>query len=217
MKPRILSTEEIKTIYNKWAAIYDASLWSFYLFGFRVRAYRKAAVENLNLTPGDTVVDLGCGTGLNFGLLREKVGSNGSIIGIDLSDKMLRQAKNRADRLGWQNVTLVQADMAEYSFPPKTDGILSTLALTMSPEYDQVIQQAADTLEPGKRISIFELKKPEQWPKWLVRGMIALLKSYGVRSDHTERTPWRSVENHFPRSEMKEYYFGATYVVTGIA
>lgn len=174
MKPRMLSTEEIEAIYNRWAAVYDTSLWGSYLLGFRVSAYRKAAVENLNLTPGDTVVDLGCGTGLNFGLLRQKVGPNGSIIGVDLSDGMLRQAKSRVDRLGWQNVNLVLADVGEYSFPAKTDGVLSTLALTMSPEYDQIIKQAAGILQPGKRMSIFELKKPEQWPEWLAGGMIAL-------------------------------------------
>ncbi|SMO82601.1 hypothetical protein SAMN06265218_11614 [Fodinibius sediminis] len=37
MKPRMLSTEEIKTIYNRWTVVYDASLWSFYLLEFKVR------------------------------------------------------------------------------------------------------------------------------------------------------------------------------------
>ena len=196
--------------------MYNASLWSFYLFGFRVRAYRKAAVESLNLVPGDTVVDLGCGTGLNFGLLQKQVGPQGSIIGVDLSDGMLRQAQSRIERIGWKNVNLVQADMAEYSFLHRTDGILSTLALTMSPKYDQIVQRAAEVLQPGKRMSIFELKKPERWPGWLVRSSIALLKPYGVRADHMERTPWLSMEEYFSKTWMNEYYFGAAHVTTGL-
>lgn len=217
MEKRIFSAGEIQQMYNRWAKNYDTSLCMFPLVGFRINAYRKAAVKNLNLTHGDTVVDLGCGTGLNFALLKERIGPTGTVIGVDLSGAMLHQAQKRVERNGWKNVHLFQSDIAEYSFPEQTDAILSTLALTMSPDYDHIIKRAAKTLEAGKRMSIFELKRPEGWPDWMIQLMIKLLSTYGTRKEHTNRTPWLSIKRHFPKSEMKEYYWGTVHVSTGIA
>jgi demethylmenaquinone methyltransferase/2-methoxy-6-polyprenyl-1,4-benzoquinol methylase len=52
---------------------------------------RKRAVRALNLQRGDTVVDIGCGTGLNFPLLQGAIGPEGTIVGVDLTDAMLSQ------------------------------------------------------------------------------------------------------------------------------
>ena len=76
------------SIYRKRAKRYDWTTLLLYLIGFRHRAYRKRAVEALCLQKGDTVVDLGCGTGLNFSLLQEQLGPQGKIIGVDLTDAM---------------------------------------------------------------------------------------------------------------------------------
>ncbi len=217
MEKRIFNTGEIQQMYNRWAKNYDKSLWLFRLIGFRIRAYRKAAVENLNLNHGDAVVDLGCGTGLNFALLKEHIGATGTIIGADLSGAMLQKARRRVEKNNWKNVRLVQSDIAKFSFPDKTDAILSTLALTMSPDYDPIIKRAAETLEKGKRMSIFKLKRPDGWPDWMVQLMIKLLAAYGTRKEHTNRAPWLSIKRHFPKSKMKEYYWGAVHVSTGIA
>ena len=166
---------------------------------------------------GDTVVDLGCGTGLNFKMLQDRVGPTGSITGVDLSDAMLAQARKRVRKSVWKNVSLVQADMAEYQIPQNVDGILSTLAITMSPNYDKIIKRASCTLTAGYRMSIFELKKPEKWPDWLLKSMIFMLKSYGTRLAHTKRTPCSSIMKWFTHSEMEEYYFGSVCVSTGVA
>ncbi|MGD8749434.1 MAG: methyltransferase domain-containing protein [Balneolaceae bacterium] len=217
MDEKILSKSEITKIYSNWASKYDLSVGLFCLLGFRVKAYREKAVSNLALQRGQTVVDLGCGTGLNFELLQKEVGPEGRIIGVDLSDAMLDQARQRVEKKGWSNVELIKQDIYDYEFPDNTDGILSTLALTMSPNYDEIIQQAADKLGPGKRMSIFELKRPEKWPEWLVNAMIWLLKSYGTRPEHTKRKPWLSMEKYFSKSMKREFYAGAVYVATGMA
>lgn len=215
MNQRILPLDQIKQIYNDLAAHYDRSLWLFSLLGFRIKTYRREAIEQLNLQPGDTVVDLGCGTGLNFGLLQEKVGPEGKIIGVDLSDSMLAQARKRVEKAGWNNVVLKQADFESFSPPAGTDGILSTMALTMSADYDEVIRRLANELEPGKRMAIFELKKPGRWPDWLVQMMVFLLRSYGTRPGHTRRTPWRSIQAYFMDTVYCEFYAGAVYVAAG--
>ncbi|HBQ58756.1 MAG TPA: hypothetical protein DD671_03805, partial [Balneolaceae bacterium] len=192
MDQEILSKKQIKEIYSDWADRYDLSLWLFNLIGFQYQFYRREAIKGLSLKLGDTVIDLGCGTGLNFSILQRMVGYKGTIIGVDLSESMLDKAQTRVRRHGWKNVQLVESDMADFAIPEHTDAVLSTAALTMSPEYDQIIQYVANTLQAGKRMSIFEFKKPEKWPEWLVDVTLSLLKTYGVRKAHAKRTPWKS-------------------------
>ncbi|SHF05227.1 demethylmenaquinone methyltransferase / 2-methoxy-6-polyprenyl-1,4-benzoquinol methylase [Fodinibius roseus] len=217
MEQQILSLDEIKEIYSdSLATHYDHSLLLYRLLGFRIKTYRKKAVQSLNLNPGDTVVDLGCGTGLNFPLLNNHVGKQGTIIGVDLSKNMLQQAQDRIQDSGLNNIKLIQADMSEYHIPSNADAILSTLAISMSPDYDRIIERVAHTLETRKKMAIFELKRPEKWPKWLVKAMIKLLHSYGTRYEHSKRTPWLSMEKYFRKLYMQEFYFGAVYVATGV-
>ena len=97
---RIFSQNEIKNMYDGLASSYDLSLYIFRIFGFQVHKYRREAIQNLQLVEGDTVVDLGCGTGLNFSLLQEKLGPEGKIIGVDLSSEMLQKANNRVSKHG---------------------------------------------------------------------------------------------------------------------
>ena len=60
------------------------------------RVGRSRAIKLMGLKPGDRVLDIGCGTGLNFQLLRDKVGPQGHVVGVDASAAMLAQARNRA-------------------------------------------------------------------------------------------------------------------------
>ncbi len=76
------------------------------------RPGRQAGIELLRLQPGDRVLDIGCGTGLNFALLDAAVGPTGTVIGIDLSAQMLAVAHARIRAHGWTNVCLVQANAA---------------------------------------------------------------------------------------------------------
>src|ERR1700730_9041129 len=75
--------------------------------------YRRAVVEALPLQSGQVVLDVGCGTGLCCGLLREKVGPHGTVIGIEESPEMAAVAREHIAGEGWRNVTVVQSS-AEY-------------------------------------------------------------------------------------------------------
>src|SRR5215467_6410267 len=111
MKSMPEQNARLTALYQKQAKDYDKS-------GIHeLEPWRKEAVKRLHLKPGDLVVDIGCGTGLNFALLQEAVGETGRIIGVDLTDAMLEQARLRIAREGWKNVELVQADASSYAFP----------------------------------------------------------------------------------------------------
>ena len=71
---------------------------------------RRRLHELIGPLPAATILDVGCGTGLNFTGLRELVGPSGRIIGIDTSPSMLAAARRRIRRAGWANVTVICAD-----------------------------------------------------------------------------------------------------------
>lgn len=212
-----LDRNEFRERYRKLARIYDPGMWLYRAIGFRIDDYRRDAVAALQLKPGDTVVDLGCGTGLNFDHLQAAVGPAGRIIGVDLTDAMLNQARNRARRGGWKNVALVESDMAEYALPADADGVLATLALSTVPDYEQVVARAARDLRPGARIASFELRWPQRWPVWLARFGAWLNRPAGVTPDILDRLPANAITHHFADVAYREVYFGAGYICSGRA
>ena len=110
------------------------------------------------LSKGDIVVELGCGTGLNFPLDLDVIGPDGKLIGVDITDKMLDQARKRVKGNEWNNVELVQSDAAEYNFPKDVDGIFATGVIQYSPQYDKIIKQGYDALKTGKNVVILDFK-----------------------------------------------------------
>src|ERR1700722_6807400 len=66
---------------------------------------RRRAIARPSLKPGETVLDVGCGTGLSFPHLEHYVGPQGAIIGVEQSPDMIARARARADDRGWTNVT----------------------------------------------------------------------------------------------------------------
>lgn len=210
-----LTKNQLIDLYRLRAAWYDFSANLYYLIGFREAWYRKQAVAALGLWPGDTVVEVGCGTGLNFKYLREAVGEQGQIIGLDLTDAMLEHAERRIARKGWTNVMLVQCDAATYAFPFEVQGVLSTFALTLVPEYEEVIKRAADALATGGRLAVLDFRQPENWPLWLVRVGVFITKPFGVSMDLTVRKPWEVMKKHFPRVTTKSLFGGFVYIAVG--
>ena len=212
-----LSKEKIAGLYQKRAGWYDFSANTYYLIGFREFAYRQMAVQELRLNPGDTVVEIGCGTGLNFELLQRQVGPQGHIVGVDLTAEMLAKARRRMERNHWSNITLIQSDAAAFEFPQQVDGVISTFALTLVPEYDTVIQHAAAVLPNGKWLVILDFKMPDRWPMWLVKLLVVLTRPFGVTLDLGDRHLWESVDRYLKTVVFKELYFGAVYICAGQA
>jgi len=132
--------------YRKKAKHYDVTSRLYPAPGYPQRAQRLRAVRALGLRAGDSVIDIACGTGLNFPLIEDVIGPHGRIVGVDLTDAMLAQAQGRIATNGWGNISLVQADAADFDFPTKVDAILSTYALSQVPECAEVIAHGAAAL-----------------------------------------------------------------------
>src|ERR1700756_1158124 len=87
--------------YRKKAKHYDISSRFYPAPGYPQRAQRLQVIRALGLGPGDSVVDIACGTGLNFPLIEDVIGPDGRIVGVDLTDAMLAQAQDRIETNGW--------------------------------------------------------------------------------------------------------------------
>ncbi len=209
------SKDELVSIYRRHASSYDTSVQLYRLLGFRLESYRRMAVDALELKPGDTVVEIGCGTGENFGLLHQRVGPSGRIIGVDLTDAMLEQARRKGKARGYDNLQLVCSDAARFEFPEKVDAILSTLALTHCPEYDTVIERGAAALAPTGRWVVLDMKMPARWPSWVMGIGLALCRPFGVTLGAASRHPWESMQKHLAHTRMLELYFGLAYLCVG--
>ena len=138
--------EHLIATYRKKAKHYDIVSQFAPVPGYPQRAQRRRAIEALGLRPGDTVVDIACGTGQNFPLIEHTIGPEGRIVGVDLTDAMLAQAQRRTESNGWSNISLVQADAVDFVFPTEVDAILSTYALSHVPECRDVIAHGAEAL-----------------------------------------------------------------------
>lgn len=215
----ISQKEHIIRTYRKRAANYDFTANLYYLFGYREWAYRQLAVEALHLKRGDTVLDLACGTGINFPLYQKHIGSEGRIIGIDITDAMLEQAQKRVDNQGWKNVVLFQHDAATYLTPLPVNAVISTYALSIFPSPDQVLKNIFDSLLPGGRLALLELQIPSFWPAWLSAAAVGLMRPFAITDEWVNTRPWGiiqgSIKQLFIDVEIVERYFGLTYVISG--
>jgi demethylmenaquinone methyltransferase/2-methoxy-6-polyprenyl-1,4-benzoquinol methylase len=212
-----LNEIEIRELYRRRARRYDVTANLYYLLGFREWAFRKKAVAALEVEPGDTVVEIGCGTGLNFSLLQDAVGPDGRIIGVDLTDAMLERAHTRVVERRWTNVDLVRCDAANYRFPAGVDGILSTFALTLVPGFDEVIRRGAAALARGRRWVVADFKMPEGPTRHLAPLLLPAVRPFGVCLDLAERHPWESLRRHLGNLSMREEWFGFVYVASATA
>jgi len=199
-------------IYRQRAKSYDASGIS------SLETWRKEAVKLLNLERGDLVVDIGCGTGLNFALLQEAIGPEGRIIGVDLTDAMLDQARLRVAAHGWKNVELVQSDATQYACPTQVDGILSTFALTFVQDCERVIQNGCRALAPGRQWVVLDMAWPSAWPLWW-RHLLFFFPSYGITADVIQRRPSQTIrstmERHLVDVARKQFWMGFFYLASG--
>lgn len=211
----MFSRQELTELYCRRAKRYDFTETLYYLVGFREWLYRKKAVSALDLSLGDTVVEIGCGTGLNFDLLQQQVGSEGKIVGVDLTDAMLRQAQTRIDDKGWKNVELVKCDACTYEIRTGVDGILSTFALTLVPEFDVVIERGAAALREGQRWVVADLKMPSNFFRHLYPLLLPIFRPFGVTLDLQSRHPWESIQNHLGNVSIEDFFFGFTYIAYG--
>ena len=175
--------------------------------------YRRAVVEALPLRSGQVVLDVGCGTGLCCGLLRDKVGPEGGVVGIEESPEMAAVAREHIACEGWDNVTVVQAQAEDAEIGLTADAALFCAVhdILQSPD---ALRNVLTRLRPGAWVAA-------GGGKWAAPVMVALNSMVGmlhapyVRDFSGFDRPWRQLERLVEDVRVEELAFGSGYVMTG--
>ncbi len=191
--------------YGERARCYDHDTGAF-------QRYREDIVAALPLRPGQVVLDVGCGTGLCCGLLRDKVGPAGTVVGVEESPQMAELAREHIASQGWRNVTVVQAPAEDAEIGVRADAALFCAV------HD--IMQSPDALR-----NVLRSLRPDAWVaagggKWAgplmmgVNAMVMTLHSPYVRSFDGFDRPWTHLERMTRDVRVTEVAYGGGYLLT---
>ena len=192
--------------YSEHARSYERDTGAF-------QPYREAIVEALPVCPGQVVLDVGCGTGLCCGLLRDKVGAQGAVVGIEESPEMAAVAREHIAAESWRNVTVVQARAEDAEIAVTADAALFCAVhdILQSP---RALRNVMAMLCPGAWVAAGGGK----WAAPLmvaVNSMVRMLHAPYVRDFSGFDRPWRYLEHLVEDVQVREMAFGGGYVMTG--
>ena len=175
--------------------------------------YRRAVVDALPVRRGQVVLDVGCGTGLCSGLLREKVGPEGGVVGIEESPEMAAVAREQIEREGWHNVTVVQSPAEDAEIEVTADGALFCAVhdILQSPD---ALKNVVTKLRPGAWVAAGGGK----FAAPLLVGLnlqARVLHAPYVRNFQGFGRPWSHLERLTEAVRVRETGLGTAYIMTG--
>ena len=199
--------------YDKISVIYD------YISNWYYKKARNYAIEELEIENGQIVLNLPCGTGVNFKYFQRQLKNSGLIIGIDLSSGMLNQAKGKVDKCGWTNIDLQLENatkidrkwLKEYSknkVQVRVDTIFCDLGLSGLPEWRNIIDNMIAILKPNGRIVILDwyLEEPSlrsEFVKWIGKGEV-------------DRPIWQYLKTKISDFKVDDSFnFGGVFIASG--
>lgn len=111
-----------------------------------------------NLQPGQTVLDLGSGAGIDAFVARSIVGDSGRVIGLDMTPEMIAKARANADRMGYDNVEFVQGDIEKMPIESKSvDVVISNCVLNLVPDKELAFTEMHRVIRPGGHFCVSDV------------------------------------------------------------
>jgi ubiquinone/menaquinone biosynthesis C-methylase UbiE len=146
------------------------------------------AIDVLAPQPGETIVDIGSGTGTSSFQLAERVGDSGRVIGCDISSTMCNAARARAAKLGITNVEFVAADAHAYRFERSADAVFSRFGVMFFGDPKGAFANIRTALRPGGRLGFVCWQAPAVNP-WITKPLEAARKHVEIPFGTDPRAP----------------------------
>ncbi len=132
------------------------------------------------LKPGETVLDLGCGAGLDVLLAARQVGHTGRAIGIDMTADMLERARRGARQIGFDNVEFHQAEIEALPLDDASiDCAISNCVLNLVPDKARALSEIFRVLKPGGRLAVSDIALKRPLPDEVSSSLLAYLGCIG--------------------------------------
>jgi arsenite methyltransferase len=193
--------------YRSKATGYDAS-------AKRTMLLRRRAIALLQLQPGHTVLDVGAGTGLSYGLLREGVGETGLVVAFEQSPDMFALAQRRVELEQWTNVWHANQPAETVQLPALADAVLFnyTHDICRTPE---AVANILHQVKPGACVVMAGMKFFPWWTGPL--NLLPWLKNRPYNAKAADLwEPWSHVAAHCDRFEWHSTQWGMGYIASGI-
>ena len=130
--------------------------------------------------PGQTVLDLGSGAGLDLILAGETVGPTGTVIGVDMTDAMIERARANVTRAGLHNVEVKKGLIEELPVADASvDWVISNCVISLSPDKERVFAEIARVLRPGGRMLISDIVVDAPMA-WILRRLVRIAPSFAM-------------------------------------
>ena len=175
---------------------------------------RSDAIACLQLNRNDIVLDVGCGTGLSFQFVHDRIGKGGRIVGIEQSPEMLAKARDRVEQNHWHNVDLVCAPAATAQTPVRANAALFHFTHDVLRE-EAAIDNILAHLEPGARVVASGLQWAPPWA-WPTNGFVMLAAMYSVTSLEGLGRPWDRLAARLVDVEVQTAMMGGIYIASGV-
>jgi len=200
-----LGDSAVQRFYRYHARVYDSTRWMI-LHG------RRRAIARMQIPAAGQVLEVGCGTGLNFRHLLEHLDPvRGRLTGLDFSADMLERAERRAAGRNWRNVELIQGDATTMSLNRRFDAILFAYSLTMIPDWEASLDRAYEHLKPGGRLVVLDFGRFAAW------GPLAPVMRGWLRANHvlTTRPYLDKLRALFDELEIHHWLGGYNFTAVG--